>query len=269
MNIKKADLKKSISILKKEVSGKKPVVYIITGSGQQKMAEYFENLGSISFSKLPGFAEPTVKGHSGKIYNCIYRGCSFFIQCGRTHLYEKNRDEDLLFPIKVVKGLGISRLLLLNAAGAVSRKLKAGNVMIISDHINLMCRNPLFGKKPNADGIPFLPMRPAYDPEFIKYIQRKTKKSKQWKTGIYAGVMGPVYETEAELNMLEKFGADVVGMSTVQETIYARFLGLKVSAVSLISNDRYAHADHEAVVKQSEKGLKDIVKIIKAYIEHI
>ena len=128
MKIKNVDIKKSVSLIKKMCGSIKPVAYMISGSGQKKIAESFEAVGMLPFSRLPGFEKPMVKGHSGKLLLCRYKKNHFLIQCGRSHLYEKGSMNDVTFPVFLVKQLGLKRLLLLNSAGAVRKSLKKGDM---------------------------------------------------------------------------------------------------------------------------------------------
>ncbi len=269
MIISTANINKTVAILKKLCSKKIPDAYIITGSGQKNISSKFKEIFTISLSKLPGFAKPSVKGHASELKLCQYKQKCFFVQSGRSQLYENNSFEDILFPIEIIKKLGLKKLLLLNAAGAVNKKLRTGDIVIIKDHINLMLRNPLFANKKIDQKNRFLSMRPCYDQSFIKYIQREKKGKTSWKTGVYAGVIGPVYETRSELNMLDGMGADVVGMSTVQEAIYAKYLGIEVSAASMITNDRSNAANHNEVIKASIMGERQLIEVIKKYIMFI
>ena len=269
MRKKDSDVKKSVSIIKKMLKKNKPAAYIITGSGQKRLTDFFKVNTSISLSRLPGFGCPTVKGHSCKLMLCSYGNKKFLIQSGRSHLYEKNSMEEVLFPVKVVKKLGINRLLLLNSAGAVNNRFRTGDIVLIKDQINLMFRNSLFRNKNLMGNERFVPMRPCYDQGFIKYMKSLKVKKKAWKIGVYAGVIGPVYETEAELNMLESLGADVVGMSTVQEVIMARFLKLQTSGITVVSNARKDRTNHSDVIKQTDRYIQRLADIVKQYIDYI
>jgi purine-nucleoside phosphorylase len=257
-------VKKSALALKEMCGPHKPCAYIISGSGQKGLPGFFTRVGTVSFKKLAGYVSPTVKGHAGEISLCAYKNRFFLLQCGRSHLYERNDLQDVLFPLLVVKELGIGDLMLLNSAGAVNRGYKTGDIMVIRDHINLMLRNPLFGDKSLKGNERFVAMRPCYDPAFIRRLRKK--KGFRVKLGVYAGVMGPCYETEAELTMLEKAGADVVGMSTVQEAVYARYLGLSVSGISIVANARKGKTDHDDIIRKSDSCLEKLSGLIKEYI---
>jgi purine-nucleoside phosphorylase len=255
-----------VKAMRKLCAGRTPLAYVISGSGQKKMLEHFNVLQTVPFARLPGFPELTVKGHSGTVSLCSWKGRHFLLQGGRSHLYESGEFGDVLFPLDVAKALGVGRVLLMNSSGGVSRSLRAGDVMLITDQINLMARNSLFARKGVIGNERFVPMRPCYDPGFLAFAKKYGKGL--WKAGVYAGMTGPAYETEAELAMLERLGADAVGMSTVQEAIYARFLRLEVSGVSLISNARSGATDHDDVVATTEKSLGRLAEVIKAYLEY-
>ena len=261
--------KKCLSVIKKACGSIQPVAYIVTGSGQKRLSDFFRVKASIPFSKLPGYTSPTVKGHSDRLDLCESNGCFFLMQCGRNHLYETNTWDDILFPCEIVNLLGITFMLLLNSAGAVNRTYGTGDIMLIKDQINLMGRNPLFGRSDIKGNERFVSMRPCYDPDFLSYVMKRKGRIKSLKTGVYAGVIGPVYETEAELGFLEMMKADVVGMSTIQEAIYARFLGLNVSGASVISNSRKSLADHDDVIRKTDQSIKSLAEIIQYYLEFI
>ncbi|MBN1522631.1 MAG: purine-nucleoside phosphorylase [Candidatus Aureabacteria bacterium] len=267
MKVKEPYMEKSVRVIRKMLGRVKPAFYVISGSGQKKVSEFFETLQTVPFSRLSGFSSPTVKGHSGKLSLCTFEKTHFLVQCGRNHLYEKGKMDDVIFPVKVAKKLGIPRILFLNSAGAVKKELQTGDVVIITDHINFMFQNPLFARSSIKIGNCFVSMRPSYESDFIRFL-RKRKKG-YFKFGVYAGVTGPSYETKAELDFLEKAGADVVGMSTVMEAIYARYLGLKISGASLVANARKSSTSHDEVIRTANRSLKKISEIIKLFVKFL
>jgi len=259
--------KKCAESLRKKIGKKNLSFYLITGSGQKEFFKHFNIKKEINTKTLPFFPQPSVKGHSNKILLCEKNGISFLIQSGRSHYYEKNSMDDVVFPLELANSLNIKRVLLLNSAGGVKKSLNIGDIVIITDHLNFMFRNPLLEKTNIPPEKRFVDLKPPYDEEFVKYLKKFKKKF--YKFGIYAGVTGPVYETEAELSFLEKAGASVVGMSTVPEAIYANYLKIKINAISFVSNKRGSKASHNDVVKETSKKIYKLKNAVDYYISFI
>jgi len=221
----------------KEVAGARhPTNGIILGSGLGGLADRIDNAVRIPFAKIPGFPEATVAGHEGAVIVGSLGDCEVVALSGRFHMYEGNPPSLAGFPVRVLHALGARELFVSNAAGGISSKFAAGDLMVITDHLNLMWVNPLTGPaEPGEERFP--DMTDAYDPALLAGLHAAAGKlGFSLREGVYAALPGPSYETPAEIAMLRKLGADAVGMSTVPEVIVARALGMRVAGVSCITN---------------------------------
>jgi len=229
--------------LEKSVAGRllartslKPRVQLILGSGLGGVADTMEDATRIPFEEIPEFPPATVQGHAGAVVIGRLEGVECVALQGRFHLYEGHDASLAAFPVRVMAAMGAKALLVTNAAGGVHPDFGPGDLMLIDDHINLTGRNPLVG--PVVDGdLRFPDMTEPYDAQFKDAVTAFAKQNKIKLTrGIYCALLGPTYETAAEIRMISKLGADAVGMSTVHEVIVARASGVRVLGVSLISN---------------------------------
>lgn len=213
-----------------------PVCGIVLGSGLGGLAEYVQNAVRISFADVPGLPVTTVSGHAGQIVLGTLEGTPVALFAGRLHLYEGHAPAVAGFPVRVLHALGASVYVASNAAGGINRTFEPGDLMLVADHINLMFRNPLAGPVQKGDQR-FPDMADPYDAS-LRALMHDVAHAQgvDLKDGVYMGLLGPTYETPAEVRMLEKFGADAVGMSTVPEVIVARAIGMRAVAVSLITN---------------------------------
>lgn len=213
-----------------------PEIGIILGSGLGDFVNAFESI-AIPYSEIPGFETSTVQGHKGQLVFAKINGKNVVIMQGRYHFYEGHSMEKVVYPVKVMKKLGVKILFITNAAGAVNKSLVPSDLMLITDHINFMGTNPLIGVNDDTLGTRFPDMSEVYNKDLIKLTQNCTKElGFEVKQGIYAASTGPSYETKAEVDMFRTLGADAVGMSTVPEAIVANYCGLKVLGISCISN---------------------------------
>jgi purine-nucleoside phosphorylase len=208
----------------------------VLGSGLGGLAKAIQNPVRVPFKEIPGFPEATVVGHDGAVIAGSLGGREIVALSGRFHMYEGHSAALAAFPVRVFHALGIRELFVSNAAGGISTKLGVGDLMMISDHLNLMGSNPLVG--PSQEGETRFPdMTDAYDPGLRRIMRTTAEKLKiPLREGIYAGLLGPSYETPSEVKMLRLLGADAVGMSTVPEVIMARALGMRVAGISCITN---------------------------------
>jgi purine-nucleoside phosphorylase len=214
----------------------RPVVGLVLGSGLGGLANRIEEQRYVPYADLPGFAMPTIPGHLGRLMAGTLEGREVLALAGRFHMYEGHSAAQAAFPIRVLHALGASTLLLSNAAGGIRRSFKPGDLMIIRDHVNLMWRNPLTGPVVPGDER-FPDMSDPWDPELRQLLAASARAAGVDVTeGVYFGFAGPSYETPAEVRMLEKLGADAVGMSTVHEVIVARAIGMRVAGMSCITN---------------------------------
>lgn len=227
---------KAAAAIRKRAASRQPTLGIILGSGLGGLSKYITEAVRIPFVEIPGFPEVTVAGHEGAMIVGSLSGREVVALSGRFHMYEGHPPALAAFPVRVFHALGARDLFVSNAAGGISQKLAVGDLMAISDHLNLMGTNPLVGMAQEGE-IRFPDMTDAYNPA-LRWLLRNTaeKLGITLREGVYAGLLGPSYETPSEVKMLRLLGADAVGMSTVPEVIVARALGMRVAGVSCITN---------------------------------
>lgn len=215
-------------------------VGVILGSGLSDFTSGYslEKLEKeISYSNIPHFPVSTVSGHSGKLFFCEINKRKVIVMAGRFHFYEGYAPQQVAYPVYIMKMLGVHTILISNAAGGVGENLNVGDLMIIKDHISFFIHNPLIGKNENTLGTRFPDMSEPYNKDLIAKAKKIGERlGYNLKEGIYAGVTGPSFETRAEYKLLRTLGADAVGMSTVQEVIAAVHAGMKVFALSVITD---------------------------------
>jgi len=222
--------------IRARIGGARPRVGLILGSGLGALGEEFEDAVRVPYEELPNWPPVGVVGHSGTLVSGVIEGLACIALQGRAHLYEGHQPSVATLPVRVLAALGIRTLFVSNAAGAINRSFQPGDLMLISDHINLMGRNPLVGAVVAGDER-FPDMSDAYDPELRSLVRKKAlADGVPLREGVYAGLLGPSYETPAEIRMLERIGADAVGMSTVPEVIVARALGVRCFGISCVTN---------------------------------
>lgn len=230
------DLQKSAEFLKKELK-EIPKLALVLGSGLGDFADNATDATVIPYEKIPGFQKTTVEGHQGKLVVGKIGGTCVAVFSGRFHAYEGLSLERVVTPVRLFKMIGGEKVILTNAAGGINLSYKPGTLVIINDHINFTGKSPLVGHNIDELGPRFPDMGDAYNAEMRTTIQSVAKElGIELENGIYAGVLGPTYETPAEVRMLRTMGADVVGMSTVHEVIAANHAGLKVACISCVTN---------------------------------
>lgn len=252
----------------------KPQVGIVLGSGLGMFTDYMENKISIPYQEIPHFKQTSVEGHSGALICGEVAGVKVLALQGRFHPYEGYSMEEVVLPVRTFAHLGIKYLFLSNASGGINLNLHPGDLVNITDHINLSGRNPLVGENLNDLGPRFPDMGNAYDKELREILHGIGKKHHTpLKDGVYCSVLGPSYETPAEIKMLRTLGADLVGMSTVPEVIAANHAGLRVAAVACITNyaagikdEKLSHAD---VKKVAEKAMLGFATLLKETIKEL
>jgi purine-nucleoside phosphorylase len=235
-----------------------PEAGIILGTGLGGLASKIENCVEIDYTDIPNFPESTVEGHAGKLIFGDFGRKKIVAMKGRFHYYEGYSPEQIILPVRVMKYLGIKHLFLSNAAGGVNPVFQIGDIMIITDHINLL-PNPLAGKNDDRIGARFPDMSEAYDKSLIDLAVRIAEKNNiPVKKGVYLGTTGPTFETPAEYKYFRTIGADSVGMSTVTEVIAARHMGLPCFAVSIITDlgieGKIEYITHETVQREAGKA---------------
>lgn len=216
---------------------RKPTVAVILGSGLGSLVDSLENVETISYSDIPNFPQATVKGHGNRLVFGTLGSVEVMAMQGRFHYYEGYTMKEVTYPIYVMKQLGIEKLIVTNSCGGINTSFQPGDLMIITDFINLMNTNPLIGPNDERFGPRFPDMSEPYKKDFIALAENIAKEHNiDFKKGIYAGFMGPYYETAAEIVAFGRMGADAIGMSTVPETIVANYLSMEVLGISCITN---------------------------------
>ena len=227
---------KAAMAIRTRLGDRSPEIALILGSGLGGLADEIGDAVRIPFADVPGFPSASVVGHAGMLVVGTLEGRNVIALAGRFHMYEGHDAQLAGFPVRVMHALGARTLFVSNAAGGVNRAFRPGDLMIIADHINMMMKNPLIGPvEPGDERFP--DMSAAYDPA-LQAVLRESGSALgiPLVAGTYMGLLGPAYETPAEVRMIERLGADAVGMSTVPETIVARAIGMRVAGVSCITN---------------------------------
>lgn len=250
-----------------------PVAGIVLGSGLGGLAKRIEDARSIPYDELPGFAEPTVAGHAGRLIAGTLAGRPVLALAGRFHVYEGHSPAETAFPVRVLHALGAPVLLLSNAAGGIRRTMTPGDLMVIRDHINLTFGNPLIGPVVPGDER-FPDMSDPWDPALrTLLVDCANAVGVPVTEGVYIGVSGPTYETPAEVRMLERLGADATGMSTVHEVIVARAIGMRVAGMSCITNLASGLTDrpitHQDVIEVTRKAGTQFEKVAIEFIRRL
>ncbi len=215
----------------------RPRIALVLGSGLGAFADSLANSVRIPYAEIPAFPRSTAIGHAGQLVIGHSEGVTVAAMQGRVHLYEGYTANEVAFPIRVFARMGVRAVILTNAAGGIDRNYSQGALVIIRDHINLQGHNPLVGPNDDRFGVRFPDMTRAYDRDYRNVAREQAAKlGLSLHEGVYAAMLGPSYETPAEIEMLRRMGADLVGMSTVNEVIAARHAGMKVLAISCVTN---------------------------------
>lgn len=269
-NITQATIQEAAAYIRSK-SDITPEIGLILGSGLGILADLIEEGVSIAYNEIPHFPVSTVEGHDGELLVGKIQGRPVIMMKGRFHMYEGYGPEVTAFPVRVMKELGVSSLLVTNAAGGVNTSYKPGNLMVLSDHLNLTGRNPLIGPNDSKLGVRFPDMSEAYSRR-LRQVFKDTaaEQGLEVQEGVYAGLLGPTYETPAEIRMLRTLGADAVGMSTVSETIVARHAGIEVLGISCITNMAAGILDqplsHDEVMETADMVRDQFLKLVLAII---
>ncbi|AUN97242.1 purine-nucleoside phosphorylase [Bacteriovorax stolpii] len=248
-----------------------PRVGVILGSGLGDFVEKMENKTVIPYNDIPHFKKVTVQGHDGKMILGTVGGVEVVALQGRFHLYEGHDMEDVVYPVRVLAKLGIETLVVTNAAGGVNLSYSPGDLVILTDQINLTGRNPLIGPNDDSIGPRFPDMSHAFNAKYIDILAETAAELKMNnRQGVYVGVLGPTYETPAEIRMFRILGGDVVGMSTVHEVIVANHIGLKVCGVSCVTNMGAGIIDqtlkHEDIKDEANKVMSNFTELLNRSI---
>ena len=265
-----AQIKETVEFIRKLVP-QKPLVGVILGSGLGNFSNEIEVDVEIAYQDIPHFPLSTVKGHQGKLIFGRMSGKPIVAMAGRFHFYEGYDVSAIIFPIRVMKFLGIELLMISNAAGGVNPSFEVGDLMIIRDHISFATPNPLVGKNEDELGPRFPDMSEPYRKSFIKLARQVAREENiEVHEGVYFAVTGPTFETRAEYQMIQHMGGDAVGMSTVQESIIANHMGLPVFAMSVITDMGIREEDnvitHEEVLEAAKAAEPKLTAIFKGII---
>ena len=264
-------IKESVNYLKKQ-GIESPETGIILGTGLGGLVKHVNVIKSIDYSDIPHFPEATVEFHSGKLIYGLLEGHKVLVMSGRFHFYEGYTIQEITFPVRVMGMLGIKTLLVSNAAGGINPDFKAASLMIIDDHINMIPGNPLVGKNYSELGPRFVDMSKPYDEELIIKMESIAKAEDiDINKGVYVSWIGPSLETRAEYRFIKVMGADAVGMSTVPEVIVANHMGIKVAAVSVITDlcdpDNLAPVDINDLLDNAAKAEVKMIKLLKELVK--
>lgn len=253
-----------------DLATRSPVAAIVLGSGLGALAERVTKARRVPYSQIPGFHAPSVEGHRGELIAGELAGREVLLLAGRFHMYEGHSAQAAAFPVRVVQALGAKVLFVSNAAGGIRREFVPGTLMVIRDHLNLQFRNPLIGALEPGD-IRFPDMSAPYAPRLRKLLRTAAAaEGLGLGEGVYAGLLGPTYETPAEVRMLERLGADAVGMSTVPEVIMAAALGMEAAGVSCITNAAAGLSDaplaHAEVMEVGQRAAKSFCALVERWV---
>ncbi|WP_100407069.1 purine-nucleoside phosphorylase [Bacillus solitudinis] len=266
-------IKQSATYIESKLS-KKPRIGLILGSGLGELADEVEQSVKIQYEEIPNFPVSTVEGHEGQLVLGQLHGQDVIAMQGRFHYYEGYTMQEVTFPVRVMKQLGVELLIVTNACGGMNKDFNPGDLMIITDHLNMTGSNPLIGSNVEELGPRFPDMSHAYTPEYISFVEEIAKKHKiNIQKGVYAGVTGPTYMSGAELIMLRKLGGDVIGMSTVPEVIVARHASMKVIGISCVTDmaigEEISGITHAEVVEVANRTKPTFIKLIKEIVSQV
>jgi len=269
----KAKITESVEFINQK-SNIKPKIAIILGTGLGRLAEDIKEKEIIPYSDIPNFPISTVQGHGGNLVLGKLENKEVVAMQGRFHYYEGYNLKEVTFPVRVMKKLGADVIIISNAAGGMNRFFKRGDLMLITDHINLFGDNPLIGPNDEELGLRFPDMSEAYDRKLVELTLKVALKEKiKLHQGIYVGLTGPTLETPAEYRFLIKIGADAVGMSTVPEVIVANHMGMKVLGISCITdlaiNGVIVKTSLEEILKAASNAEPIMTKLVKKVIQKI
>jgi len=265
------DARTAAALIHERAPGRSPKVGLVLGSGLGGLGDQVEDASVFEFSELPGFPEPTVAGHAGRLIIGRLSGVEVACLQGRVHLYEGHPATAVQPLIRTLKLLGCDTLVLTNAAGALDTDAKPGQLMLITDHINGQGTNPLLGPNDDRFGPRFPPMTGAYDATLRSRMKEvASERGVTLREGVYMALLGPTFETPAEIRMCQAMGANAVGMSTVPEVIVARHCGMQCAAVSVLTNMGAGLADeelsHDQTLEFANKASATLQELIKGFV---
>jgi purine-nucleoside phosphorylase len=249
----------------------KPKIGLILGSGLGELADQLEKSVAVDYGSIPHFPVSTVEGHAGKLVFGVLEGQPVVAMQGRFHYYEGYSMQEVTYPVRVMKALGVEVLIVTNACGGMNPSFEAGDLMIIRDHLNMTGANPLVGRNEPTLGPRFPDMSRAYTPELVRFAKKTASDLDiPVREGVYAGISGPNYMAPAELTMLRLLGGDAVGMSTVPEVIVASHAGLKVIGISCVTDmaigEELEPLTHAQVIEVANRTKPRFIRLVKALV---
>jgi purine-nucleoside phosphorylase len=255
----------------RNATGREPRIAVVLGSGLGAFADVLADAVSIRYSEIPGWPASTAVGHSGKLVFGRLGKLDIAVMAGRAHLYEGYSPAQVTFGVRVLHRLGARSVVFTNAAGGINLSYRQGALVLISDHINLQGSHPLIGPNDDSVGPRFPDMSEAYSSRYRATAREVAQELKiQLEEGVYAALTGPSYETPAEIRYLRTIGADLVGMSTVPEVIVANYLGMRVLAISCVTNLAAGilpqKINHEEVLETGRKVRGTLIQLLKALL---
>jgi purine-nucleoside phosphorylase len=267
------DLSAALSFVRAQIEGPTPKIAAVLGSGLGGLSEALADARRILYSEIPGFPETTVAGHSGELVVGRLEKTPIILQNGRFHLYEGHDPSVVALPVRLFAALGVKYLIVTNAAGCLNPQFRPPTLMVIADHVNFMWRNPLIGNE--LDGECRWPdLLGAYDGELRAIAAAVARDCRiPLSDGVYAGVLGPSFETPAEVRMLRQMGCDAVGMSTVPEVLTARARGMKVLGISSITNAGSGLSpnplSHNDVLESARNLAGDLERLVRGVVRRV
>jgi purine-nucleoside phosphorylase len=271
--LERAHPERAAEVIRARIGDRAPEIALVLGSGLGALMEAVDDAIPVPFADIPGFPPPTVQGHAGRVVSGALEGRRVLVFSGRVHLYEGHDPAIAALPVRVMHALGVHTLFVSNAAGGIRRTFRPGDLMLIRDEMNLMWRNPLVG--PACAGETRFPdMSAPYDAALLDTLRDASLAAGvPVVEGVYAALLGPSYETPAEVRMLERLGADAVGMSTVPEVLVARALGMRVAGVSCITNHAAgisaAPLDHAEVLDVTARVQERFVALVREFVRRL
>lgn len=262
----------SLKIIKARIGKFQPKIALVLGTGLGHFADELDDvIATVPYEDMPGFPRSTVVGHTGRLVFGTLGGVPLVCMQGRVHMYEGHSPSAIAIPVRVLHGLGIEALFLTNASGSIRENMGPGSLMMITDHINFSGQNPLVGVNDDKIGPRFQDMTMAYDRDLCAVLESAAKDANvTLHKGVYLMVLGPSFETPAEIHMFRTIGADVVGMSTVPEVIVARHAGLKCAAISVVTNLAAGLSGdvlcHEEALEAGEAAVGDLTRVVKSFL---
>jgi xanthosine phosphorylase len=258
-------------VLREHAPGFRPRLGIVLGSGLGGLADALDDAVAVPYAEIPGFPPSTVAGHAGRFVLGTLDGVPVACMQGRFHLYEGHPPAVIKLPIRTFAALGVEALLLTNAAGSLRAEAAPGSLMLITDHLNFMWTNPLIGPNDDEWGERFVGLEDAYDPELRARLARIAGElGIRLHEGVYCSLLGPLFETPAEIRAYKVLGADAVGMSTVPEVIVARHAGIRVAAISAITNLAVGMStepiDHAQTLRGAALAAADLTSLVRAFV---